>query len=146
MQKIHLTQGKIALVDDEDFEWLNKWKWYFHKTGYATTNGGKIFMHRLINNTPQGLHTDHINRKKLDNRRSNLRSVTPGQNSMNTELRKNNTSGYRGVTWHGIGKGYWRAILTVNDKPIHLGLFTSKIDAAKAYNNAVYKYFGGVLP
>jgi len=71
MKRIKLTQEKVALVDDADFEFLNQWKWFYHQTGYAKSC--HRYMHRLINKTPKGFHTDHINRNKLDNRKSNLR-------------------------------------------------------------------------
>jgi hypothetical protein len=75
MKKIPLTQGKFAIVDDEDFEYLNRWKWYFAPVGYATRGDGHgrgnrtvVYMHRVVNKTTGGLVTDHINRNKLDNR------------------------------------------------------------------------------
>ena len=100
-KRILLTKNKVAIVDDEDYEWLNQWKWKYHKDnyGYRTVKYNKsIFMHRIINKTPDGLFTDHINREGLDNRKCNLRTVTRNQNIFNSKPRKNNTSGYKGVT------------------------------------------------
>lgn len=83
----------FATIDDSDYELVSQYKWFLIK-GYAVTQkylgGGRknakyktIQMHKLINDTPDGLETDHINRDKLDNRRSNLRSVTKSENMLN---------------------------------------------------------------
>ncbi len=148
-KSIPLTQGKIALVDDEDFEWLMQWKWFYHD-GYAATNSGKwpnrkgAKMHRLIMNTPSGMETDHINCDKLDNRRSNLRICDGTQNQANTNLRNLNTSGYKGVSRHNNrGKpGKWRAQIAIRGKKIHIGLFENLEDAARAYDETAIKYYG----
>jgi len=87
MKKIKLNKGTFATVDNDDFEYLNQWKWYINNNGYAIrtkyTKLGfkkykmkKVYMHRVVNNTPDNLQTDHINHNQLDNRRINLRSVT----------------------------------------------------------------------
>jgi len=109
VKKIKLTQGRYALVDDEDFNWLNQWKWCFDRSnGYAHRNqwvngkNRKIYMHRIILGNPRGIlikvETDHKNRNKLDNRRKNLRVVTRSENVLNKGLQSNNTSGIPGVT------------------------------------------------
>jgi hypothetical protein len=151
MKKIILTQGKFALVDDEDFEWINQWKWTV-RNGYPSRTiylgGGRknqtseyIYMHRIVNNTPKNSYTDHINRNKLDNRKCNLRTVTNQQNCCNRELQDNNTSGFRGVTWNNQ-RSKWMAQIKANSKYYYLGLFIDKIDAAKAYDKAAIKFFG----
>src|SRR5260221_205877 len=101
----------FVIVDDEDYEYLNQWKWHLSSNGYAVRRpyikgsektGQKhtvVWMHRVINNTPAGRDTDHINRDRLDNRRSNLRTATFSQNSMNKGLSKSNTSGIKGISW-----------------------------------------------
>jgi hypothetical protein len=136
---ISLSKGKYVLVDDDDFEWLNQYKWYFHRSGYAT-RGYRInkavkmvLMHREILKPPQYLETDHINGNKLDNRRINLRIATTQQNQFNRGNPINNTSGYKGVDWNKQIKR-WRATMYINGKPIHLGYFDKKTDAAIAYN------------
>ena len=147
MKKIKLTQNKYALVDDEDFEKLSKYKWHF--TGqYAAhrlhRNGGnkKIqWMHRFILNTPIGKDTDHINGNKLDNRKKNLRICSRTENSRNSKIRSNNTSGFKGVHWHGALKK-WRARIKVNGKCIHLGCFDDKKSAHNAYCKASEILFG----
>ena len=143
MKLIKLTKGQFAIVDDSDFEYLNQFKWHLSCNGYAARKLHKsdIFMHRIINNTPEGLFTDHINRNGLDNRRKNLRSATYSQNSMNRSRQKNNTSGYNGVYWHSQARK-WRTTIRLNGKFIHLGLFEDKTEAAKAYNIGAKKYYG----
>ena len=102
MKEIKLTQGKVALVDDRDYEALNCFKWYvtnpIKTRSYAVRSQQispnvreKLRMHRVILQTPHGLLTDHINGNGLDNRRENLRIVTSSQNSMNRRLSKGNT-------------------------------------------------------
>ncbi len=100
MKKIPLTQGKFALVDDEDFEYLNQWKWKF-LSGYAARKKGKktIYMHRLVNNTLDNKSTDHINMNKSDNRKENLRSSTSSQNKFNRDS-MGGSSKYKGVSWN----------------------------------------------
>lgn len=148
MKKIKLTQGKVALVDDEDFEELNKHKWFIYSIGYAAryirinkTKRKMISMHRIIMGRPAGMEVDHINHNILDNRKKNLRIVTHGQNMYNMKLSKSNTSGYKGVSWSKTAKK-WSGLIQVNNKSIWLGNFKIKEDAAMAYNEAARKYHG----
>jgi len=146
MREIKLTQGKIAIVDAELFDCLNGIKWHYDK-GYAARNvwvNGKrriTYMHRIIMNTPVGLDTDHINGNKLDNRRINLRVCTSKENQRNKILPSNNSSGYKGVSWHKA-TGKWDARIKINGATIHLGLFVNKEEAAHTYNKAALKLFG----
>jgi hypothetical protein len=142
VKKIRLTQGKYALVDIEDFNFLNQWKWYFAH-GYAyrkfwnkkkQKNDG-IFLHQLINRTSKGFYTDHINRNRLDNRKNNLRSVTPHQNSFNLSVSKNNKSGYKGVYWFKRD-GKWKVQIKVDGRQIHLGVFSNIKNAVLARKKA----------
>ena len=147
MEYINLTQGHIAIVDDEDYERVNQYKWCYCQ-GYAQRYINKGYkkraielMHRFINKTDEGLHTDHINGDGLDNRKINLRTCTASQNAMNSKTPKNNSSGFKGVYWRkDIEK--WRAKIGVNRKTIHIGNYDSKIKAARAYNEAALKYHG----
>ena len=138
MKKIDISTPKypnqFAVVGDEDFEWLNWWKWRTHSKGYVVRMvGGRknmhmIYMHRLINKTPKGMETDHVNRDKLDNRRNNLRSVTGTQNKMNTGLWKNNQSGFKGVSLDKTN-GKWKVQICVNGENIILGHYLNIIYA-----------------
>ncbi len=146
-REIKLTQGKVAIVDDEDFEFLNRWKWSCGSGGYALRNSPRsdgshrhVLMHRLIALPHYGEHTDHINQDKLDNRSSNLRVCTNSQNGMNKGKQSNNTSGYKGVYKHEIGR--WAARINAGGKKISLGLYKDVLDAAKAYDKAALKYHG----
>ena len=120
---ITLTQGKQTLVDDDDFESLSQCKW-FYGNGYAARGNGHdtTLMHRVINKTPKGYHTDHINHDKLDNRRENLRTVTNQENQFNALIARNNISGYRGVCWSERDKRF-RATAKLNGIKLHIGNF-----------------------
>lgn len=142
MKEIELTQGKVALVDDDDFELLNQWKWYYHH-GYAVRKCKEkmIFMHRIILKTPVGFDTDHINCKKLDNRRSNLRMCTKSQNQANKGIGASNKSGYKGVMWYKQTKR-WHSQITHKGKKYHLGFFKNISDAIEAYKKKSKELFG----
>lgn len=139
---------KYALVDDDMFEYLNQWHWGYSR-GYALRDKvnikgipkGKIFMHRVIMQTPVGMETDHKNGNKADNRRENLRICTKGQNNANRGLAANNTSGYKGVTWDK-NRNKWFAQTKLAQKKINLGRFSTKEEAALAYNAFVKEHFG----
>jgi len=153
MKKIKLTQGQYALVDDEDFEDLNKYKWIAQyssctKTYYVKRHShrecGKpkhLQMHRVIMNAKKGQVIDHINGNTLDNRKENLRIATYSQNRGNSKRYRNNTSGYKGVSWNK-NRQRWEACIGYQNKYIYLGLYTTKEEAALAYNEAAKKYFG----
>lgn len=146
MRRIPLTQGKYAIVDNEDFTKLSKYSWHYNK-GYARcaiSQDGKQKierMHSFLMKTPKGMDTDHINGNKLDNRKSNLRICTRSQNKINQGLSRNNTSGFIGVHWHRPLKK-WRAQISILNKKKHIGVFKTKEEAAKAYNDVAYKNFG----
>lgn len=153
MKKIPLTQGKFALVDDEDFEKLSKFKWYankLHNSFYAMRHSKEdnrkfILMHREILKTPNKKVTDHIDQNGLNNQRSNLRVATPSQNQHNKGGYKNNTSGLKGVMWHKRDKK-WFARTKLNGKNIYLGYYTSKELAHEAYVAGCKKYHGKFTP
>lgn len=143
---IQLTKGKTAIIDDEDYEKVRQYRWHVNHYGYAVCNkyvGGyksvAIYMHRLVNDTPDGLYTDHINHDKLDNRKENLRSCTNRQNRYNTPIRKDNTSGAKGVRWH---QNRWNARIFIDGKEKTLGSYDNRLDAARAYNEAAREHYG----
>lgn len=136
---IWLTQGKYAIVDNEYYEFLNQWKWHVTANGYAARkeypNRNTIRMHRMVNNTPIFLETDHINNHKLDNRKINLRSATKAENNINRPAHNQSTSKYKGVYWYKE-RGKWKAQICVNKKNRSLGYFECEREAALAYNKA----------
>ena len=148
---IPLTRNRFAIVDAEDFDYLNQWKWHSIRRkklchvarNIRKSNGkrSKIYLHQVILEKREGMETDHINGDGLDNRKSNLRLVTRGQNMMNRALSKNNKSGYKGVSWINKDK-VWYSNIRVNRKTISLGHFGCKKRAALAYNVAAKEYFG----
>lgn len=147
MKSISLSRGKVALVDDADYEWLNQWKWYCSSEGYAERDEGRrgnrkrILMHRLILGVSKEFQADHINNNRLDNRRANLRTCTYSENNQHRGVSSSNTSGYKGVTFVKVTKK-WRATIRVNRVKVELGSYKNIIDAARAYNQAAKKYHG----
>jgi len=141
MKKIMLTQGRFAIIDDEDYELINRHKWQFMKTGYAAMDSGKILMHRLIMGAGQDDEIDHINRNRLDNRRGNLRFCTHAQNMQNAIIKSDNTSGYKGVSFDKARKK-WEAYININGNKKHIGRFTTSKEAAQAYDCEACKLFG----
>lgn len=144
----------IVLLDDEDYERLQKWghklqlrydptiKGYYVQfkvkpLGISKKNGKDmrkcIPLHRWITNCPKHLQVDHINHNTLDNRKCNLRKCTCRENSLN---KRNNTSGYPGVRWHSQGKK-WNARIVINGKEKSLGMFENFDDAVKARRKAL---------
>lgn len=145
-REIQLTKGVVALVDDEDYEWLNQWNWQC-MDGYAirkdtqAANRHAYCMHRVIMDAPPGMEVDHINHNPSDNRRCNLRLCTKNQNNLN---RKNKVPNH----YKGIGfekrkvRNQWYARITIDKRQINLGYFASPEDAARAYDDAAKKYHG----
>lgn len=163
MKKIEInskTYGtKYVLVDDEDYELVSKYTWNLGKVShgkvdkfYAIHSFNKgvdetgryrfssFKMHRLIFGFPKD-RIDHKDNDGLNNQRSNLRIATPSQNSANSVISKNNTSGYKGVTYRKDADRYATRI-RVNDKLICCGHFKDPKDAAKKYNEMAIKHFG----
>ena len=148
---IPLTKGKAARVDNDDYTWLSQWKWhasrsehglwYAERVDYPDGRRQKIKMHRLITNALPSQSVDHIDRDGLNNTRSNLRIATHSQNNANRGMSKNNTSGYRGVSWHKYDRK-WIARVQFQGRDIHLGRYIDPVDAARAYDQKVKELFG----
>lgn len=151
MKKIPLTQGKFALVDDEDYEYLIQWKWHCMVgkwTSYAARKQylgivnkkiklKTIWMHRVINKTPSHLLTDHKDGNGLNNQKFNLRDATNSQNQFNQKKQTRKTlSKYKGVTF-AKRRNRWQAQIGGKAHKKNIGYFKTELQAAKAYNKAV---------
>lgn len=136
-------QGKFALVDDEDYEWASRHKWYLtnpggYVAGYVASAQRLMRIHREILQASDDMQVDHINGDRLDNRRCNLRVCTHSQNFFN-KGKMPGKSGYKGV--YNFGKR-WKVMIQADRKQHYIGYFSSEIDAAKAYDEAAKKYHG----
>jgi len=152
MKEIQLTQGKVALVDDADFEWLSQYKWQASKEGHSwyavracrdsLGRKSKARMHRDILKCEQDV--DHRDLNGLNNQRYNLRPCNDSQNQHNRRRHVANTSGFIGVhkVKGSFASEHWQSRIAVNRRRIHLGYFLNKEDAARAYDEAARKYFG----
>ena len=149
MIEIPLTQGKVALIDDDMYDRVSRFNWIAHKNGrmYYAESAFQVnlkfvtlSMHRLVMGYPDG-NIDHINHDGLDNRRENLRVCTVAQNGMNRQKNVNGSSKYRGVRY--VGKvNRWRANIKLNGKKINVGSFLTEIEAALAWNKKALELFG----
>lgn len=124
------------VIDAEDFAAVSQYAWCVNHYGYVVRREDKdiVFLHRWLLGLRKGdgRKTDHINGNRLDNRRSNIRVCTQALNSQNlTRRRANNTSGFRGVSWHPTAKA-WVARVTLSYKNHYLGCFKTPQDAAAA--------------
>ena len=141
---IELNAGYSSLIEVADLALVMPHIWCVERRGnYASTSigSGRVMqMHRLIMGFPPGLQVDHINCDGLDNRRSNLRIVTQSQNNMNARLRKDNTSGFKGVYFYKPNQK-WKAQIQVG-KNRHIGYFDTPEEAARAYDAEARKHFG----
>lgn len=146
MKTINLTRGQVALVDDEDFEYLNTFKWrtiasgnIFYASRTVTIDGKRIniLMHGVIMG---GKGIDHIDHNGLNNQKSNLRLCTRSENMMNRRKGVNTSSIYKGVSFHK-GHKKWGASIGINNKKISLGYFDTEAEAALAYNTKAIALF-----
>lgn len=152
MKEIRLTKGKSTLVDDNDYENLSGWSWFLHSGGYAvrgnynykTKTNVVVMMQNQIMEPCGNLWVDHINGDKLDNRRVNLRFCSHSQNAVNKIVSKDNTSGYKGVSYRGNEKRIkrWRAYIKQNRKQIFIGNYLTAEEAAKAYDKKAKEIYG----
>lgn len=148
---IKLSQGYLAIVDDEDYDLISNYNWYARVTKnsvYAVSNINKttVQMHRFILNAGKEFMVDHIDRNGLNNTKINLRIASRSQNLMNSKKPKNGkTSKYKGVCLNKQtpnNKKCWRAEIRINRKSHFIGYFYNEKDAAIAYNKKAKELFG----
>ena len=150
MKEIPLTQGQVALVDDEDFERVNAFKWhaswnpraqsfYARRTRVVSDGWQTILMHRFILDTPNYLETDHINHNTLDNRRENLRNCTRAQNKINKRVYSNNKLGIKGIS---MDRSSYRVQIWAGKKLVFSKNFPTLEKAINARNKAYTKFHG----
>ena len=143
-KQIELSQGKVALVDDSDYQEINAHKWHAHFTGWSWYAGTRIDkktigMHSLITGFTK---TDHIDGDGLNNKRNNLRYATTAQNAWNRKKQKTkSTSQFKGVWWNKE-KENWQSAIRFFGKRIFIGGFDSEIEAAEHYDAMAKKLFG----
>lgn len=145
MKTIPLTRGLEAIVDDDDWEYLKKFKWYASTQGYAVMSiysekkNVKIKMHRFIMQAKKGQIIDHLSKNKLDNRKENLRVATASQNSQNT-------FSYGSVRLKGVSydkrRNKYKAYIQKDKKSYYIGSFNTAFEAASAYDRMAIQLFG----
>ena len=161
MKLIPLTQGQFAMIDNDDFEWLDQWQWhlsrdqrgqcYARRIVHVKGKECSIYMHRLIlqkhgTPVPEDMQTDHTDGNGLNNQKSNLRTCSHSTNRANSRKYRFNHKGevpsskYKGVTWHKRDR-CWQVQIRANGRNEHLGLFKNEEDAGKAYDRAAIEAF-----
>lgn len=150
---ITLSAGFVAMIDAADVHLVDGHNWSALKhpnrhTCYAMRRGSaagekfrNVQMHRILMGFPEGFQVDHIDGNGLNNRRSNLRLATHSENQRNSKTPKSNTSGIKGVSW-AANVNKWKATISFDNKQKHLGFFSEKADAAKAYADAAQRIHG----
>lgn len=157
MKEITLTQGKVALVDDSDYEYLSQWKWHtvIPKTKHTFYAARKTSIKNLINSkrkqvlmhreilclTDRKIEGEHKDHDGLNNQRNNLRVADRSQNNANRSAQINSSSKFLGVSWIENRKK-WAASICKNSHRINLGNFKNEIDAALAYNKKAIELHG----
>lgn len=135
VRRIALANGRFAIVDAADYEWLSQYKWFLVGNGYAARRekGKTILMHREIMQAPEGMVVDHIDGNPMNSRRANLRTCTSAENMHNTAKRTGATSRFKGVYFNRrVGK--WCARIQFKGKDFWLGYFDDELEAAHAYD------------
>lgn len=148
--EIELCDGSVVLVDKEDESIVTGHKWRYRTSGgkgrpnpyvIATVMCKQAYLHRLVMKAERGQIVDHINRNRLDNRKSNLRLVTHTENMRNRGKHKDGFhSVFKGVSRFASGK--WRALIRDGKRQVYLGSFKSEVEAAHAYDIASLEMHG----
>jgi hypothetical protein len=158
MIEIPLTQGKAAIIDDQDIHLVEGRTWHawrvemksgelWYAVSSATTRLPRLLMHRVILDPPPHLLTDHIDGNGLNNQRYNLRAATKAQQSMNSRATDypGKTSRYKGVIWMTDKRmsagGSWAAQINICGHPITRSA-PSEVAAAAFYNELAMQHFG----
>ena len=153
-RELPLSQGLVTLIDAEDYEKVGcfKWsarrevfrngiKWYARRNVKINGKRTTVLLHRVILGVSPEVDVDHWNNDGLDNRRSNIRVCTCGQNNANATKRVGTTSRFKGVCWDSKAK-QWVAQIRVNHKKVRIGYFTNEEQAALAYNDRAHGLWG----
>jgi hypothetical protein len=147
---VTLTQGYEATIDAVDVPLVEGFNWRaqvncncrtVYASRYAGLNRCALLLHRAIMGDPDGMQVDHIDGNGLNNCRSNLRTATNHQNRLNSRRRRDNTSGFKGVSLRKT-TNRWKAEITMNGKAHHLGYFDTREAAYAAYVNASTQHHG----
>lgn len=150
-KEIRLTQEKVALVDDEDFERLNQYKWYAMRgdaTYYASRKAGTwraqqtILMHNDVLPTEEGCTPDHVDGNGLNNQKHNLRPATRHQQAGNVNKKRGSRSRYKGVSVSASRINPWAAFISVDGVNTYLGIFPTEEQAAREYDASARNIFG----
>ena len=146
VKELQLTRGYVALVSDEDWDRCQGRSWCVlvcEERTYAvgTVNGKFTYLHRYLLNAPANRHVDHRDGDGLNCQRENIRLATPRENSHNSRRARNNTSGFKGVSFEPP-RNRFAAYISLDGRKRHLGYFVSAEDAARSYDSAARDLFG----
>jgi hypothetical protein len=147
--EIPLSKGYFAVIDADDADLVNQYKWYAEtprsRNVYAARNfrvaegrSGIQYLHSFISGYPMA---DHINGNGLDNRRENLRDATPSQNCYNAPIRRDSSSGFKGVS-PCKQTGRWQVRISANGRNRRIGRYRTAEEAARAYDEAARNLHG----
>lgn len=148
--EIPLSRGLVAIIDERDLPLVCHIKWHatssLRDTIYAANTRQRegrrklTLMHRVIADAPDGMLVDHRDGNGLNNRRSNLRLCTNGENQRNMRSRTG-SSRFKGVVWHSVRK-YWQAGIQHEGRYHWVGQFSTEEEAGRAYDEAALRLFG----